>query len=54
MKAKGGCEIIEKNRSRKIVEKSKERRCVEYLAIGCEVAIAFIIIFKICKRKNVQ
>jgi hypothetical protein len=46
--------IVEKNKSRKAVEKSTKRRRVEYLAIGCEVVVTFIIIFKMCKRKNIQ
>jgi hypothetical protein len=44
--------IIEKNISRRGVEKSKER-IVEYSAIGCKVTIAFIIIFGMCKRQGI-
>jgi hypothetical protein len=35
MKAKRGSEIIVKNKSRSEVKKSKEKRNVEYLAVGC-------------------
>jgi hypothetical protein len=50
MKVGGGSEIVEKN---KVVEKGRERSRVEYLTIGCEV-VAFIIIFEMCKRENIQ
>jgi len=53
-KAGGGSRIVEKNINRKIVEKSKKRRHVEYVVIGYEVVIVSIIIFRLCKRKNVQ
>jgi hypothetical protein len=53
MKAKGGRRIIEKNRSRRGVEKSKERMSVEYLTIGCKVVAAFIIIFGMCRREGI-
>jgi hypothetical protein len=53
MKARRGSIIVEKNRSRRGVEKSIERRNVEYLTIGCKVATTFIIIFKMCKRDGV-
>jgi hypothetical protein len=53
MKARGRSRIIEKNRIGKGVEKSKERRHVEYLVVSYKVAIAFIIIFEMCKRKSV-
>jgi hypothetical protein len=39
MKARGGSGIIEKNRSRRRVEKSKERRSVEYIVVAYKVAI---------------
>jgi hypothetical protein len=51
MKVGGRSEIVEKN---KVVEKGREKRCVEYLTIGCEVVVAFIIIFEMCRRENVQ
>jgi uncharacterized membrane protein len=51
MKARGS-KIVENNKSRKRVEKSRERS-VEYLAISCKVAIAFIIIFGMCRRECV-
>ncbi len=37
MKARGGSKIIEKNKIKRGVEKSKERRRVEYLAVGYKV-----------------
>ncbi len=52
MKVGGGSEIVEKNKSKRGVEKSKERN-VEYLVIGYKVAVAFVIIFKMCKREGV-
>jgi hypothetical protein len=52
MKARGRSIIIEKNRIGKGVEKSKERRHVEYSVVSYKVAIAFIIIFEMCRRKN--
>jgi hypothetical protein len=52
MKAKGGSEIVEKNRSRRGVEKSKEKS-VEYLVIGYKVIVAFNIIFRMCRREGV-
>jgi hypothetical protein len=54
MKVGGGSKIVEKNRSKRGVEKSKERRCVEYSIIGCKVVATFMIIFGMCRRKNVQ
>jgi hypothetical protein len=54
MKARGGSKIVEKNKSRRGVEKSRKRRHVEYSAVGCEVVVAFIIIFRMCRRKNIQ
>jgi hypothetical protein len=44
MKVGKGSEIIEKNKSRRGVKKSRERRHVEYLVVGCKVIVAFIII----------
>ncbi len=54
MKVGGGSKIVEKNNNRKGVEKSKEKRCVEYSIVGCKVVAAFIIIFKMCRRVGVQ
>ncbi len=54
MKAGGGNKIVKKDRSKRSIEKSRERRCVEYLIIGYEVATTFIIIFEMCRRKSVQ
>jgi hypothetical protein len=45
--------IVGKNRNRTTIEKNKERRCVEYLAVAYEVATAFIIIFKMCRREGI-
>jgi hypothetical protein len=53
MKAGGGSGIVEKNRSRRVVEESKERRHVEYLVVSYEVTVAFINIFGMCKREGV-
>jgi hypothetical protein len=48
-------QIVENNKNRRvIIEKSRNRRRVEYPAIGCEVIVAFIIIFRMCKNKNIQ
>jgi Uri superfamily endonuclease len=53
MKIGGGSGIVEKNKNKRGVEKSKKRRHVEYLAIRCKVVVAFIIIFGMCKREGV-
>jgi hypothetical protein len=53
MKVGKGSNIIEKNKSRRGVEKSKEKMTVEYSAIGCKVTATFIIIFGMCKRKGI-
>jgi hypothetical protein len=45
--------IVEKNKSRTRVEKSRERRHVEYSTIDYKVATAFIIIIEMCKREGV-
>jgi hypothetical protein len=50
MKTRRGNGIAEK-KSRKGVEKNKEKKRVEYLAIGCKVTTAFII-FKMCRREG--
>jgi hypothetical protein len=53
MKGSGGSKIVENNRNRRGIEKNRERN-VEYLAIGCKVIIAFIIIiFGMCRREGV-
>jgi len=53
MKAGGGIIIVNKNKSKRGVEKNKERRSAEYSGIGCKVFAAFIIIFKMCKREGI-
>jgi hypothetical protein len=53
MKVGGGSGIVEKIKSRRGVAKSRERRNVEYLVIGCRVTVAFIIIFGMCRREGV-
>jgi hypothetical protein len=53
MKIKTGSGIIEKNKIRRGGEKSREKRCVEYSAIGCKVTATFIIFFKMCMREGV-
>jgi hypothetical protein len=52
MKAGGGNEIVEKNKNKRGFEKSREKS-VEYLAVGCKVAVVFVIIFEMCKREGV-
>ncbi len=52
MKARKGSWTIEKNKSRSGVEKNKEKRNVEYLAISCKVTTAFII-FGMCRREDI-
>jgi hypothetical protein len=53
MKARGGNIIVDKNKSKRGVENSKNRRIVEYLAIGYKVFATFIIIFKMCRREGI-
>jgi hypothetical protein len=53
MKVKGGNGIIKNNISKRGVEKSSERRHVEYLAIGRKVATTFIIIFGMCRKEGI-
>jgi hypothetical protein len=53
MKARGGSKIVEKNKNKKGVENSKERRRVEYSTVGFKVATAFVIIVGMCKREGV-
>jgi hypothetical protein len=52
MKVGGGSILVEKNKSRKGVEKNI-KRSVEYSIVGCKVVIAFIIIFGMCRREGV-
>jgi hypothetical protein len=52
MKARGGSGIVEKNKSRRGVEKSKKKN-VEYSVIGYKVIVTFIIIFGMCRREGV-
>jgi hypothetical protein len=40
------------NRSKRGVEKSRERKNVEYSAIGCKVVVAFIM-FGMCRREGI-
>jgi hypothetical protein len=54
MKVGGGSKIVEKNKSRKGVEKNRKIRCVEYSTVGYKVVTTFIIIFKMCRRKSMQ
>jgi hypothetical protein len=46
MNARGGKGIVEKNRTRRRVEKSRRKRSVEYLTLAYKVTTAFIIIFR--------
>jgi hypothetical protein len=52
MKARGGSKIVEMNKNKRQIERSKERS-VEYSIIGYKVTIAFIIIFVMCKKEGV-
>jgi hypothetical protein len=52
MKARGGSGIVEKNRSRRGVKKSKNKS-VEYSTIGYKVTVTFIIIFGMCRREGI-
>jgi hypothetical protein len=47
--AKGRSEIVEKNRNRRGIERSRERS-VEYSTVGCMVTITFIM-FGMWKRE---
>ncbi len=40
-KARRGTRIVENNKSRRGVEKSRERKNVEYLVVGYKVVVAF-------------
>ncbi len=52
MKAGRGSGIVEKNRSKKGVEKSREKS-VEYSTVGYKVTATFIIIFRMCRREGI-
>jgi hypothetical protein len=52
MKVGGGSEIVEHNRSRRGIEKSRDRS-VEYSIVGYKVVAPFIIIFEMCKREGI-
>ncbi len=45
-------EVVDKNKSRRRVEKNRERS-IEYSTIHCKVIVAFIIIFKMCIREGI-
>jgi hypothetical protein len=53
MKVRGGSGIIENNRNKRGVGKSRKRRHVEYLAISRKVATTFIIIFEMCRKEAI-
>jgi hypothetical protein len=53
MKAGVGSGIVKKNKSRRVVEKRKEKKCFKYSTIGCKVVATFIIIFGECRRENI-
>jgi hypothetical protein len=53
MKVGGGSGTFMNYTSRKGVEKSRERRSVEYSTIGCKVIDVFIIIFGMSRREGV-
>jgi hypothetical protein len=53
MKVGKGNKIVEKNRSRRGIEKSRERTNVEYSTVGCKVIVTFIIMFRMCRRKGI-
>jgi len=53
MNLRGGSKIVENNRSRRGVEKSRVRRNVEYPTIGYKVVATVIVIFRMCKRECV-
>jgi hypothetical protein len=53
MKSRGGSKIVEKNRSRRGIEKNKERKNVEYSTVSYKFVTAFIIIFGMCKREGI-
>jgi len=61
VKVGAGSKIVKKNKSRRVVEKSKKKKCFEYSTIGCKVVATFIIIFEksrkgkhIMKRCNLR
>jgi hypothetical protein len=52
MKVGERSKIVEKNKSKRGVEKSRERTNVEYSIVGCKVVVAFII-FGMCKKEGI-
>jgi hypothetical protein len=52
MKVGGGSGIVENNRSKKGVEKSR-KKSVEYSIVGYKVTATFIIIFRMCRREGI-
>jgi hypothetical protein len=52
MKVGGRRRIVEKNRSKKGVEKNK-KNSVEYFVGYCKVIVPFIIIFGMCRKENI-
>jgi hypothetical protein len=53
MKVGGGSKIVEKNKSKRGVKKSKKERNVEYSIVAYKVVVTFIIIFRMCRREGV-
>jgi hypothetical protein len=55
MKLRGGNRIVEKNITRRGIEKSIKKREVEYLDVGYKGNTTFIIIiiFETCRREGV-
>jgi hypothetical protein len=53
MKTKKESGIVENNKSRRQVKKSRKGRHVEYLVVGCKVIVAYIIIFRMCRMEGV-
>jgi hypothetical protein len=51
-KVRRGRGIVEKNKNRRGVEKSRKRR-VQYSTIGDKVVTVFIIIFRMCTREGI-
>jgi hypothetical protein len=44
---------LRKNRSKRGVEKSKEKRSDEYLVVNYKVVATFIVIFGMCRKEGV-
>jgi hypothetical protein len=53
MKTRGRNRNTMKNKTKRRVEKSEERRCVEYSVVGCKVVVAFSNIFGMCRRESI-